>query len=100
MNGIYINFRTSNISVNSTISQSTNIQISIVPKLFITDPGLGGIQKVKLFIITYISNVDLIIKISVFGLFYVSVGILIWHRTDDSLSVFKLKWPLSAFVEN
>jgi len=46
---------------------------------------------------TYISNVDLIIKTSVLGLFYVSVSILIRQRTDGSLSVFKLKWPLSAF---
>jgi hypothetical protein len=61
------------------------------------DPVLEGIQKVKLFIITHISNVDLIIKTSVFELFYVSVGILIWHRTDESLSVFKLKWPLFAY---
>ena len=61
------------------------------------DPDLGGIQEVKVFIIPYISNVDLIIKISVFGLFYVSVGISIWYRTDESLSVFKLKWLLSAF---
>lgn len=61
------------------------------------DPDLGGIQEVKVFIVPYISNVDLIIKISVFGLFYVSVGISIWYRTDESLSVFKLKWLLSAF---
>jgi len=40
------------------------------------DPGLEGIQKVKLFIITQISSVDLIIKTSVFELFYLSVGIL------------------------
>jgi hypothetical protein len=61
------------------------------------DPILEVIQKIKLFIMTYISNVDLIIKISVFGLFYVSVGILKWHRTDESLSVFKLRWPLPGF---
>jgi hypothetical protein len=97
MNEIYINFRTNNISVSSTISQGANIQISIVPNPFIMDPDLGGIQEVKLFIIPYISNVVLIIKTSIFGLFYVSVGIIIWHRTDESLSVFKLKWPLSAF---
>jgi hypothetical protein len=97
MNGIYINFRTSNSSVNSTISQGANIRISIVPNPIIMDPDLRGIQEVKLFIIPYISNVVLIIKTSVFGLFYVSVGNLIWHRTNESLSVFKLKWPLSAF---
>jgi len=27
----------------------------------------------------------------------VFVGILTWHRTDESLSVFKLQWLLSAF---
>jgi len=59
---------------------------------FIMDPGFEGIQKVKLFIKTYNSNVEMIIKILVFELFYVSVGILIWHRTYESLSVLKLTW--------
>jgi hypothetical protein len=59
---------------------------------FIMDPGLEGIQKLKLFIITYSSTVDLIIRIAVFGLFYVSVGILISYLTEESVSVLKLKW--------
>jgi hypothetical protein len=58
---------------------------------FILDPGFEGIQKAKLFIILYNTNVDLIIKMLVFGLFCMSVSILIWHRTDESLSVLKLK---------
>ena len=60
------------------------------------DPGFEGIQKAKLFIILYNSNDDLIIKILAFGLFCMSVGILIWHRTDESLSVLKLKYLWSA----